>query len=45
MNAFFAHEGKHQFGQLIDTARAESVVVEKYRRPVAPSEKKHEEER
>ena len=29
-----ARDAKHQFGRLIDTARAEPVVVEKHGRPV-----------
>ena len=31
---FSAREAKHQFGRLIDTARAEPVVIEKHGRPV-----------
>ena len=34
MKVFSAREAKHQFGRLIDTARAEPVVVEKHGRPV-----------
>lgn len=34
MKAMSAREAKHQFGRLIDTARAEPVVVEKHGRPV-----------
>jgi len=34
MKAMSVREAKHQFGRLIDTARAEPVVVEKHGRPV-----------
>ena len=34
MKAIPAREAKLQFGRLIDTARAEPVVVEKHGRPV-----------
>ena len=34
MKAMSAREAKYHFGQLIDEARAERVVVEKHRRPV-----------
>ena len=34
MKAVSAREAKHHFGQLIDDARAEPVVVEKHGRPV-----------
>ena len=34
MKAVSAREAKHPFGQLIDEARAEPVVVEKHGRPV-----------
>ena len=34
MKAMSAREAKHHFGQLIDEARAEPVVVEKHGRPV-----------
>lgn len=34
MKAMSARDAKHQFGRLIDTARAEPVVVEKHGRPV-----------
>ena len=34
MKAMPAREAKHQFGRLIDTARAEPVVIEKHGRPV-----------
>ena len=34
MKAMSAREAKHHFGQLIDEARAEAVVVEKHGRPV-----------
>ncbi len=34
MKAVSAREVKHHFGQLIDEARAEPVVVEKHGRPV-----------
>ncbi len=34
MRAMSAREAKHHFGQLIDEARAEPVVVEKHGRPV-----------
>lgn len=34
MKAVSAREAKHRFGQLIDEARAEPVVVEKHGRPV-----------
>jgi prevent-host-death family protein len=34
MKAVSAREAKHNFGQLIDEARAEPVVVEKHGRPV-----------
>ncbi|WP_444668406.1 type II toxin-antitoxin system Phd/YefM family antitoxin [Cereibacter changlensis] len=34
MKAVSAREAKHHFGQLIDEARAEPVVVEKHGRPV-----------
>jgi prevent-host-death family protein len=35
MKAMSARDAKHQFGLLIDTARAEPVVIEKHGRPVA----------
>jgi prevent-host-death family protein len=34
MKTMSARDAKHQFGRLIDTARAEPVVVEKHGRPV-----------
>ncbi|ULB10236.1 type II toxin-antitoxin system Phd/YefM family antitoxin [Cereibacter azotoformans] len=34
MKVVSAREAKHHFGQLIDEARAERVVVEKHGRPV-----------
>ena len=34
MKAMSARDAKHQFGLLIDTARAEPVVIEKHGRPV-----------
>lgn len=34
MKTMSARDAKHQFGLLIDTARAEPVVVEKHGRPV-----------
>ena len=34
MKAMSARDAKHQFGRLIDTARAEPVVIEKHGRPV-----------
>ena len=34
MKAMSAREAKHHFGQLIDDARADAVVVEKHGRPV-----------
>lgn len=34
MKSVSAREAKHHFGQLIDEARAEPVVVEKHGRPV-----------
>ena len=34
MKVMPAREAKHQFGRLIDTARAEPVVIEKHGRPV-----------
>ena len=34
MKAMSAREAKHQFGLLIDTARAKPVVIEKHGRPV-----------
>jgi prevent-host-death family protein len=34
MKAISAREAKYHFGQLIDEARAEPVVVEKHGRPV-----------
>lgn len=34
MKAMSARDAKHRFGLLIDTARAEPVVIEKHRRPV-----------
>jgi prevent-host-death family protein len=34
MKAMSTREAKHHFGQLIDDARAEAVVVEKHGRPV-----------
>lgn len=34
MKTMSARDAKHQFGRLIDTARAELVVVEKHGRPV-----------
>ena len=34
MKAMSARDAKHQFGLLIDTARAEPVVIEKHSRPV-----------
>ena len=34
MKAISPREAEHQFGRLIDTARAEPVVVEKHGRPV-----------
>ena len=34
MKAMSARDAKHQFGLLIDTARAEPVVSEKHGRPV-----------
>ncbi len=34
IKAISAREAKHLFGRLIDTARAEPVVVEKHGRPV-----------
>ena len=34
VKAFCAREAQHQFDRLIDTARAEHVVVEKHGRPV-----------
>lgn len=33
MKTMSARDAKHQFGRLIDTARAEPVVVEKHGRP------------
>jgi prevent-host-death family protein len=34
MKTMSARDAKHQFGLLIDTARAEPVVIEKHGRPV-----------
>lgn len=34
MKTLTAREGKYHFGRLIDTARAEPVVIEKHGRPV-----------
>ena len=34
MKTMSARDAKHQFGRLIDTARAEPVIVEKHGRPV-----------
>ena len=34
MKALSAREAKYNFGRLIDTARAEPVVIEKHGRPV-----------
>ena len=34
MQVMSAREAKHQFGRLIDTARAQPVVIEKHGRPV-----------
>lgn len=34
MQTMSAKDAKHQFGRLIDTARAEPVVIEKHGRPV-----------
>ena len=34
MKAVSAREAKYNFGKLIDTARAEPVVIEKHGRPV-----------
>ena len=34
MKAMPAREAKHQFGRMVDTARAEPVVIEKHGRPV-----------
>ena len=34
MKAMSARDAKHQFGLLIDTARAEPVVIEKHGSPV-----------
>ena len=34
MKTMSARDAKHQFGRLIDAARAEPVVVEKHGRPV-----------
>ncbi len=35
MHTISAHEAKARFGQLLDTARAEPVTIEKHGRPVA----------
>ncbi|NWG25335.1 MAG: type II toxin-antitoxin system Phd/YefM family antitoxin [Pseudorhodoplanes sp.] len=34
MKALSAREAKYNFGRLVDTARAEPVVIEKHGRPV-----------